>query len=224
MTRVASTIAHALVLTILAESGLGDDSVVSSKTGEHSTGNAVSEEGDQAATRCDARLVVAANKAPIGTEIEFTITIRNRSDKALTLLSPTFSPLARIETVDLLILDSEEKAVGELYRVGRALEGSAQRNARWFWQALPAREKFEKTDRIRLSVLRTGEEQLQPGKYKLQMVFFDKFLSEYPYQGLPTRRMAGNEAYRDAELKWLEQYTGKEIFRSNPVEIELEQQ
>lgn len=171
--------------------------------------------------RCKVELVFENPKSAIDSVFHLSIITRNVGDKPLTVLSLDFNSLVRFKTVELLTFDSDGNCVGNLLQA-RGISGSAQSPAESHWRTLRPGEAVEAKIRARARVMLLGEQLLKPGKYQAQLVVLDRYLSEYPYAGIPNPAISGDERYLERLEKWREKYPGKEMFRSNSVEIELE--
>jgi hypothetical protein len=178
----------------------------------------------QRAPPCAAHLEIKNTSLSIGASLEFIITVRNRSNAPVSLLNPFFKGGVPIATVDLVIIDENGIAVGEILSLARR-SGSYHKLDESDFFMLPPDGIIGTRGVAALSIIRMQNEQIRRGKYRVQMIFRDWFVSEYPYSGLPLRpwdpAARNDPQYIERTKRWEEDYSGKEIFRSNAVEIEV---
>jgi hypothetical protein len=194
----------------------GDEALVDDNR-QRLNGNVQRGSSQQASVSCTAKLTVSNPVLSLGELFEFSVVVHNTTGAAISLLNPLYSPLVPIVTVDLLIYDGDGMCVGELYRLGRR-DGSYQKLGETHWLNVPPDALIGKADRARASIVVSGVERLNPGRYRLQMVFRDTFVSEYPFSGLPP---PPDPRYVERLDKWKEKHPGTELFRSNAVDIEI---
>jgi hypothetical protein len=140
-----------------------------------------------AATRLiqvSARLEVENAPIALGDKVEFTVTIQNRSNASVSLLNPFFDKGVPVRTVDLVVLDENGVTTGEIFRLARQSGSYVKLEEDAFFK-LPPNGVVGKRDSAKLSIIRRQTEQIRRGKYRVQMIFRDWFVSEYPYSGLP---------------------------------------
>ncbi len=186
------------------------------------SGVATGDERPQDAVPCKAKLTVDNPAIEAGEEIQFAIVVSNQTEEPITLLNPLHSGLVRVETTRLLVFDGTGKCVGDLLE-SRKLAGSAiSPTAAINWLTIPPDAMIGKKDHVRARVRLNA---LQAGTYRLQMVFLDTFVSDHPYAGLPPPYTApdreNDPRYADRWKKWQQDHPGKELFRSNAVEIKI---
>jgi hypothetical protein len=169
-------------------------------------------------------LEIEKTTVAIGDKLEFNVTVHNRSNAPVTLLNPFLAIGVPVNTADLVVIDEDGTAVGAILSLGTG-SGSYQALNKGDFFTLPPRGIVGTRDSAKLSIIRRQNEQIRRGKYRVQMIFRDWFVSAYPYSGLPLcpwdPAARNDPQYIERTKRWKEDHSGKELFRSNAVEIEV---
>jgi hypothetical protein len=171
----------------------------------------------------EATLAVENPTIERGGKIDFSVILLNKSDRSAPFMNPWYSFPSPAETTRLLALDSGGKTIGDLLGF-RKVQGGGSLTAPTNWITLPPGGVFGIKDRVPASISSLASE-LPPGTFRIQMVFLDRFTSEHPYVGLPLPEAVADAArdplYIERLKKWRNEHPGKELFRSNAVEIKI---
>lgn len=134
------------------------------------------------------------------------------------VFDPFLDPTLEYPSAALYVFDSAE------HYLGNALDPTRLRSRTPELNDWVAKFEVETTGRVvNLSPRKTLTTEitetpprfdLPPGKYKVQAVVFDRFVSDCPFSGVDTKRVAEMQ-------RWIERYPGKVVLRSNILEIEV---
>ena len=176
-------------------------------------------EREHHALQCKVAISVDPARIEIGSKFSVSAHFANSSGAQRSVYNPFFKHLIPFPA-KLAIFDAKKKYIGDLL----AFEvGSARRIYGTDWMVLPergivgARFEIEAGNVARTRYIKNRE--LPPGIYYLQMIYLDRFLSEMPKHSrsgatpIEQRRWATTEFHR--------RYPGKELVRSNVVEVRL---
>jgi len=224
MKKIFSTTGSYCTLFLVASSAvLANSGEIVVVAEEAAPGSGATGAGNGAA-RCRAYPSVRTARVVVGDEFEFSVLVTNTSGKPLTLFNPFLRRDVAAVNFDLFISDTSGNRLGELYQLGRRA-GSYHKLAATDWTAVAAGGIIGVATCTRLSVLSRGQEQIQLGKYKLQASFRDNFDSQYPFDGLPLApwdpAAQKDPLYLNRWKEWQVRYTGRELFHTNTVEIEV---
>ncbi len=183
-----------------------------------------SEEAQKKPLNLKVTLSTERRDVTFGGSFWYSFEIQNFGQEPAVLMDPT-DVLRWRPHVRLLLFDKSGNRICDLleHRFGRGSKGPVISGR--YWMKLPAGgivggESWGAT----LPEFVNGE-LLLPGSYSVQLVFLDMLASANPYNGLPDPGAMPSKdldsRYYDRLQKWLDDYPGKELVRSNAVELEI---